>query len=450
MTSRTINDYLESFPVPVLDRLYVKPATCLAVFRLLPALAKTFVMALLFNADAVQSTDLDAWVTNKGRRYQVEAMEKLKRLSIFRESSSGRIKLNETFRNSLQLALTGGGNHHSFGVPCPLDDKHNVDIAFLDRHATKQWETVLHFLVGSELAQTPSEGVLTLLRHSGLMEGFDADDMRITHSGFQFLLQDENAQIWTLLLQYLSLTEELQMDTVEVLHFLFMLGSLDLGQDYALTGLTSTQQKMLEDLRDYGIVYQRKSSSRRFYPTRLATTLTSDAGAPLASDAANKSANQGFVVLETNYRIYAYTDSPLQISVLNLFVHLKSRFSNMVAGVITRESIRRALANGITADQVISYLTTHAHPQMQNNIPLLPPTVVDQIRLWQLELERMRATDGYLFKEFKSSADFDLVVEYARELGVLVWESSAKRTFFVTREGNSQVVEFVRRRLVRA
>ena len=51
---------------------------------------------------------------------------------------------------------------------------------------------------------------------------------------------------------------QLHMDAVDILHFLFLLGSLELGQDYDIKSLTPTQKGMLEDLRDYGIVYQRK------------------------------------------------------------------------------------------------------------------------------------------------------------------------------------------------
>jgi hypothetical protein len=82
--------------------------------------------------------------------------------------------------------------------------------------------------------------------------------MRITHSGFAFLLQDINAQIWTLLLQYLEHSSNLKIDPVDVLHFLFMLGSLELGKDYSTSILSDTQNIMLENLRDYGIVFQRK------------------------------------------------------------------------------------------------------------------------------------------------------------------------------------------------
>ena len=119
-----------------------------------------------------------------------------------------------------------------------------------------------------------------------------------------------------------------------------------------------------------------QASSRRFYPTRLATTLTSSLPPLPTSDAAGASAQaQGFIILETNYRIYAYTgmlltdpihythsltkmgllnsiENPLQTAVLNLFATLKYRFPNLVVGSLTRESVRKALTNGITADQV--------------------------------------------------------------------------------------------------
>lgn len=383
--------------------------------------------------------------------------------------------LNTTFRTSFRNALTGSEGSSSFGIPCETEDKHRVGIPFLDHHATTKWESILHYMVGTQTTDVPNEGALSLLVHSGLMEGRGGLNMKITNSGFQFLLQDVNAQIWTLLLQYLNMSEQLNMDPVDVLNFIFMLGSLELGRDYSLSALSKTQEQMLVDLRDYGIVYQRKASSRRFYPTRLATTLTSDAASvrsasmsmeaatvtdkprsstegpaessPAVSSGPTAGHTAGFIILETNFRVYAYTDSPLQIAVLNLFVHLKSRYANMVAGNITRESVRSALANGIKADQIIQYLTVHAHPQMQKSEPVLPPTVVDQIKLWQIEMDRIKAVEGYLFTNFRNFKEYNMVVTYANQLGVVVWQSQSLKKFFVTKEGNSQVVEYVNRKM---
>ena len=230
-----------------------------------------------------------------------------------------------------------------------------------------------------------------------------------------------------------------------------MLGSLELGLPYSKTNLTPTQTQMLMDLGDFGIVHQSHPQSPIFYPTRLATTLTSDTSGLRSSfsTAASSASNRGFIVIETNYRIYAYTSSSLQIAILGLFTRLQTRYPNMVAGKITRESIRRAVAMGITSDQIISYLTTHAHPQMQSKHGgnIVPPTVVDQIRLWQLEGDRMKATVGFLFKDFNTRDEYEAVARYAEEIGVLVWRSDRERKFFVTR--HEQVAFFLRSRAAR-
>lgn len=78
---------------------------------------------------------------------------------------------------------------------------------------------------------------------------------------------------------------------------------------------------------------------------------------------------------------------------------------------------------------------------------ILPPTVVDQIRLWEIEGERMRTTNGYLFKEFGSEKDWDETRRYAEELGVLRWAGKEQRMLFVTR--HEGVAEWLRRRAVK-
>lgn len=58
-----------------------------------------------------------------------------------------------------------------------------------------------------------------------------------------------------------------------------------------------------------------KAPSKRFSPTRLATTLTSSAAPlPTTSGVGSTTQSQGFIVLETNYRIYAYTGICIVIS----------------------------------------------------------------------------------------------------------------------------------------
>ena len=121
--------------------------------------------------------------------------------------------LTNPFAASLRLALTGGGSHKSFGVPCNAPANDAISIAGLDEFARKQWEGVLGYMVGStgidltDEGVTLSDGVKTLLRLGGLVE-IKNRRVEITQDGFAFILQDVNAQVWAVLILYLENAEQ--------------------------------------------------------------------------------------------------------------------------------------------------------------------------------------------------------------------------------------------------
>ncbi|SCV67579.1 BQ2448_5190 [Microbotryum intermedium] len=453
--------FLDRLSPMMMGRLYESPSSCLCIFRLLPETARHTVLDMLWYDRPVTYKDLALWIRQRRsdggrdgeRRHLDMTLSALARLHILTEQSSRSdttprtnaergVRLGGRFRASLKMALTGGGSRGSFGDPSDAEDV-KVTSSFLDQYAETQWEMIQHFMVGSSIPgiQRPSDGVLGLLKKRGLMTSppNSPRTLSITSSGFQFLLEDINAQLWDLLLQYLYDSP----DVVEVLRFLFMLASLELGRGYSAQNLSTMEKRVLQDLCDYGLVYRLGGGSNAYYPTRLATTLTSSAPPLVSSRHADE--ERGFVVLETNYKIYAYTSNPLQIAVLNLFVHLKNRFPNFVTGHITRDSIRRGLSNGITAIQIISYLSSRAHPQMRADAikegaaSILPTTVVDQIRLWEQEGQRVQTSEGYLYDDFLASSDYELVASYARDLGAMLWELPSARKMFVTLDGHAQL-----------
>lgn len=437
-------------------------------------------------------SDLDVWVRPEAKMHRDRALSILRSLHIVQITPPGKdrpqeVQLTTNFRNSLRLALEGGAAHNSFGVPSSLPVDPRIDIAFLDNYARKKWEDILHYVVSSVPVHGdagpggmggggPKASVKDLLLAGRLVERRPdtKTGIGITQAGFTFLLQEANAQVWTLLLLWLEAADQAKAaaaaasgvdpknapptkpDSIEMLSFLFMLASLELGRAYDTDALSETRRNMLPALVDFGLIYIPREDTRQYFPTRLATTLTSSASAlrsvssgftaatnNTANDAsslggADPSAHKGSIIIETNYRLYAYTSSPLQIAVLALFTHLNMRFAGMVTGRLTRESIRRAISFGITADQIISYLASHAHEQMVRAAaaagrPVLPPTVVDQIRLWQLENERMRTSPGFLFKDFENVEEYMALAGYAEEIGVLVWRSDRKRMFFASK-----------------
>lgn len=200
-------------------------------------------------------------------------------------------------------------------------------------------------------------------------------------------------------------------------------------------------QVLLQNLREFGLVFQRKRKDGKFYPTRLMINLFS--GLRIKEKDISK---QGFVIVETNYRVYAYTDSPLQIALLAIFTHMNYRFPGFCLGMLTRESVRSALRSGITAAQIINFLTVNAHPSVCNSDgPRVPPSISDQIRLWEKERDRYVVTEGYLYSQFLSHNEFEVLRNHARDAGHLIWDNPSKRSMVVSVEGHEDVRLFWKR-----
>jgi hypothetical protein len=96
------------------------------------------------------------------------------------------------------------------------------------------------------------------------------------------------------------------------------------SQGYSARALSPAQSAILDDLEAYGLIYRRHDHSRHaadgdrrqrhdeFFPTGLATTLCSG-GSPVAAAVGagegmgSQEGDKGFLILETNYKVYAYT-----------------------------------------------------------------------------------------------------------------------------------------------
>ncbi|KAF6809548.1 transcription initiation factor TFIIH subunit 4 [Colletotrichum sojae] len=487
--SLQLADYLEKLPGTTFRKLYLQPSTAFAIFRrMIPPLAKTIVMAILYMPKPMLLEDLDLWVKPDARRQKDQAISTLRSLHILQITAPSKerpqeMQLTTNFKSSLRLALEGGGDHNSFGVPSSLPVPPEITIPFLDRHARKKWDDILHYIVntvnpGAADVSGPKGSVKNLLVAGHLVRR-QGSAVGITQAGFTFLLQETNAQVWTLLLLWLEATDHSSegavtgMESTDMLSFLFLLASLELGRPYDTDALTESRRNMLPSLMDFGLIYIPAHKPQQYYPTRLATTLTSSSSAlrsapaaggssysaalsaasgsknPPSSSAGAEDAKGGSIIVETNYRVYAYGQTPLQIAVLSLFCKLKLRFVDMVSGRLTRNSIRNAVERGITADQIISYLASHAHEQMHRlsalrSRPVLPPTVVDQIRLWQLETERMTTTGGFLFRDFDSPREYEDIAGYAHEIGVLVWRNDKLGMFFASK--HEQIRDYLKLR----
>eukprot|EP00005_Dracoamoeba_jomungandri_P012940 CAMPEP_0174274416 /NCGR_PEP_ID=MMETSP0439-20130205/57916_1 /TAXON_ID=0 /ORGANISM="Stereomyxa ramosa, Strain Chinc5" /LENGTH=320 /DNA_ID=CAMNT_0015366167 /DNA_START=485 /DNA_END=1444 /DNA_ORIENTATION=+ len=306
------------------------------------------------------------------------------------------------------------------------EDKRAPSLEKLEQHTKKCWESILHFMVGVP-DRKPSVKIVQLLVDMNLMQIEGEETLRITDKGFKFLLKDVCTQVWTFLLAYISTAEDRKIDVKEILCFLFQLRFLKLGKDYPIKALSEPQKEVLSDLKELGIIYQRKSkNTRRYYPTALALNLTTG-----SQGGSVQEENKGWIIVSTDYRVYAYTNSTLHISLLSLFLKLQYCLPNLVVGSITRESVREALINGISAQQILDFLEQNAHPETKRRslesikngtyVPVLPETIADEIRLWESERNRVSYAQGVLYDYFPSQEVFEKVETYAKDVGVYIW-----------------------------
>jgi len=145
--------------------------------------------------------------------------------------------------------------------------------------------------------------------------------------------------------------------------------------------------------------------------------------------------------VETNFRVYAYTSSAVEVEILRLFTRPDYKLPNLYVGMMTREAVVTALRGGISAEQIVSYLRKHAHPQARKTPgPAIPATVCDQIRLWSKDENRVKYTPCVLYCDFPTGTGmFEKVAEIAKERGLYLWGDPVGLKLAVREEGHESM-----------
>lgn len=266
--------------------------------------------------------------------------------------------------------------------------------------------------------------------------------LSVSAQGFRFLLLERASQLWLLLQHYLAASEARGGDAAAAVAFLLRLSFLPSHVPQRAPDATAepAQRRMLGDLATLGVIALFGDDDERWFcPTPLAAALA----AGLAASGGSRP-RDGHVIVETNYRVYAYTSSPLELAILRFFVRPEYRLPNVFVGALTRESVAGALAHGIESEQIVAYLQQHAHPAVAGRTPAVPETVMDQIRLWAIGTKRLRDSPATLYDDFPNVEAYRAAAAHARSLDALLWEDDAKRVFVAKRDVQPQMRDFFR------
>ncbi|XP_076959036.1 general transcription and DNA repair factor IIH subunit TFB2-like [Bidens hawaiensis] len=250
-------------PAMKLDRLYDNPFTCVAMLR---SLAKKYVLQMLYIDAPVAAASLQEWLLlllpdhAPSSKHRV-AVDRLIQLRLFTEVIDNRKKettylLNRMFQMNLRDHIIHGGV-----LPRePMASNITVrlpSLEELDLYAAQQWECFLLHLINSAEADVTMKSIspsMMKVFQRGLLSQRDKEGPRLTESGFQFLLMDTNAQLWYIIREYISNSEDRGVDSADLISFLLELSFHVTGEAYNVNTLDDIQRTTVKDLSDLGLI----------------------------------------------------------------------------------------------------------------------------------------------------------------------------------------------------
>uniref|UniRef100_A0A7S1V039 General transcription factor IIH subunit 4 n=1 Tax=Grammatophora oceanica TaxID=210454 RepID=A0A7S1V039_9STRA len=496
-------EYLRnSIPKETLAELYRDEArgrfVCRSVLQQLSDVGQQIVMRLACCGGTFPVKTMKDWVTQKeGLNALLKDLHKWGILQVAADQNGKQnlIQLTPDFSRGLQASISTLDALPWYAYP----EEELVDIHTkarvrytpttpedLERYTQRQWDAVLHFLVGTpNLELEPPKAVVHFLLQTGLMQtdpdyrgnNPDLAPLVITQDGYDFMLQDSPQQVWHFVTQYLQSLEGHKKSKELLQEAMLLLISLSfstVGQAYAASSLSKRGKGLMTDLGLFGLLMEKTvGETTIFYPTRVALQLvqsSSDGNSqqglvwamstkglesalehPRPHDSSHLA-----IVVQTNFQVCAYTTSELHISMLALFCDVGTirRLPNVVFLMMTRDSIKAAFALGIQASQILRFLEKHAHPKLRraaaasgtSSLSPIPANVEDQVWLWDREQTRVEFDSVYEY-QCHMKGEFEAVSEKARSLGALAWASDtpSKGQVLVLFEYAQEINNFVRK-----
>ncbi len=111
---KDLTNYIASLPKAIVEKIFIHPTTCLAIFRELPELAKIFVVRLLMLNQEVPQDTVNSWINSKHKQSTLEATKILRSLGVLQDvTSQGGMSawiLKASFKENLIQGMFNGKN----------------------------------------------------------------------------------------------------------------------------------------------------------------------------------------------------------------------------------------------------------------------------------------------------------------------------------------------------
>jgi hypothetical protein len=435
-----------------------------------------------------------------------------KNLNTINESSYKLLYLHPIFYQNVRLMLISNWNEEKpyiemsssssadggGGVGGSSSNNGN-DMESSERHAREKFTQRLKYVIEPNITtpQTKSSTTVTTTAVQSIERIFETDmklidgknprDRKITRFGLSFMLLSVHDQVWSIIQTFAKTNNTLSTTTTtdndnpaaQILRTLFRLSFCTFGTRYVFPSKTDDVDffHVFPILHELGLIFADVIHYQYFIPTSLGVygvfkpilQLSQQRQQHRQSNivglvAEGSRFSEMKIIVETTMSVFAFVepnaDTEIQCKLLELFVEIQAMLPNVIVGLLTRESVQRAISKGIKATQLIDFLTQNAHEKViverSKGGHLVPQNVKDQLILWGSETSRLTFIPGHVVDGFKDRKLFNLVLDFAKQHNHCAWYRDDEQNLdlcgiFVKEEHWSEFIEYfkeIRRQLM--
>jgi len=400
-----------------LQTLYEDPIFSLGILRLLDPLTKRLVFSLLCENLCINSL--------REVENIKESLSALVSLSMIKKAGS-KVLLNDKFRQSVLEGFTMKSVEKAFIYTTDS----TKDEANIRSSSDRKYRMILESITSSVFTVA---GVREILLFCNLVDA----QGQITNQGFEFLLKNRSNQLWHVLIHSIRYFAENSLEEAGMLLNLLEIVNKNRIGLFSCNILNKRYESWYSFLDSIGIFHivssDKKSQSMKLY---INNSDIFDKATKADLQQAQESPESKYLVLETNFKIYAYATKSYERSILELFSKVVCVFPDMIKAYLDEESVLAALKKGITAHQLVKYMKEYSAN--------VPNNVINQIEIWEKKQHRLKLSNGYLYHDFIHFSDYKKVLKYIETKNSLIFKDEQRRLIVAEEWSHKDVKEFIK------
>ena len=377
-----LSNYISEHPQA--QTLYSDPLFASGILRLFDPRTTQLVFSLI--SDAIHRS-----IIERMPEYS-HSLKILRKMHLINEKD-GIIHLNETFRDS----LLSGFSSELKGSFLSICDDGLINYSNPNEAKTDKFQQLLNQIVNK--AAERSSKTRNLLLFAGLVD----EHGNITNAGFEFLLKNRAEQQWHIVLCAVGFFSREPKDDIVLLSSMIEIcmkkhKSIYKTQDW------NDWHRFLESI---GVLLRLDRSNQ-------VVIFNDDFFSQFS-----RRKKDSYLVLETNFKIYAYSSQIYDRSILNLFSRAVYVLPDLVKAEFNEISARAIFEKGITAAQIVRYLKDHSTG--------IPRSVEDQLIIWEGKLNRIKTIKGVLYSDFNHLSDYLQLEKMLGKIGAILYSNENRR-----------------------